>query len=162
MKARGSLVRRVWKRLDLVQPLIVAGVVLLGISAVPRERFSDLQPGERLVVQQVTHGCFGGSRARFTFTPEADGLRYTSFSADWPAGHQTSTGILTREQVARLDAGMDRFSATVARGGCSRLTRATLTRFVHGIPVSHNSFVHRWCGGADGELNLAELLPKLK
>ena len=114
------------------------------------------------MVHLTTQGCFSGSRARFDFTPEGDGLRFTSFSADWPAGHQTRTGVLTSAQVAPLDAELARFSPTRARGGCSRLTRATVTRYVHGIPVSHNRYAHRWCGDVDGDRGLGDLLPELR
>jgi hypothetical protein len=162
MNTFGARVRRLWKRMDLVQPLIIGGALLLAGLAVPRARISALQPGERLVVQIKMQGCFGDSRERFTFTPEADGLRYTSFSPDWPAGHRTRTGILTPAQAARLDTEMDRFSPIRARGGCSRLTKATITRYLHGVPVSHGWFAHPWCAVRTSEMGLSRLLREVR
>lgn len=145
--------------MHLVQPLVVAAAVAAAMLAIPRDRFSALKPGERMVVQYVNQGCFASYRARFTFAPAAEGLKYTAVSKDWHFG-QTRTGVLTPAQVAQLDAFIDGYTRLPGAADCSRRVRVTLTRFVHGIPLSRTTYANASCRVADGDLTLVDLLPR--
>jgi hypothetical protein len=119
--------------------------------------FAALEPGQRVQVAFESKGCFHHDRARIAFTRGLDStLRYTSTVSGW-AGRGTRSGVLDREEVARLDDGLRSWRR---ESDCRSTTmqKVRLTLYDRGVPVRSEHF-RRYCGERDA-LDFAELLAR--
>ena len=99
------VIRSWWSRHPMLHPLVAATLVLTIQPATygKATRLADLAPGEHVVVNYASDGCFAQTRARITLTGTARGVRFTATTREWGFRSPTRTGELTHSQAAALD-----------------------------------------------------------
>lgn len=153
-------IRGWWSRHPMLHPLVAGALVLIAQPARygSAVHFAELGPGEHVVVQYASDGCFENTRARITLTGTATGLRFTATEREWVFLSHTRIGEISRHNAARLDRTMNRFRNPYQEF-CTTEQRVVVSRTILGVPVSREQYASRSCTRNPGALPFWALLP---